>query len=158
MWYQEKMIDPQVTMGEMPIAEMPEDIKQNMNEARSIMAQSPRGAAALLRLCLQNLCKKLLEDRSTNINADIALLVEEGLSPRIQKAMDGIRVTGNEAVHPGELDLRDDTDTSVFMCKLLNKICYELMVRPKEEDDFYKKLPESKKEGIVARDKKAKTK
>ena len=43
-----------------------------------------------------------------DINADIAALVQDGLTERVQKALDTVRVIGNKAVHPGTLDFRDE--------------------------------------------------
>ena len=52
---------------------------------------------------LQKLCK-VLGQSGNNINEDIKALVESGLDPRVQKALDAVRVVGNNAVHPGQMD------------------------------------------------------
>jgi hypothetical protein len=93
-----------------PNADMPDEIAADHREgadhreAADIVARSPRGAAALLRLCIQKLCRHLGKP-GRDINSDIAEMVREGLPASIQKALDIVRVTGNEAVHPGELEL-----------------------------------------------------
>jgi hypothetical protein len=86
------------------------------------------------------------------LNADIASLVEKGLSPVVQKSLDVVRVVGNEAVHPGTLDLRDDQDTASRLFRLVNIIAERMISHPKRVDAMYEELPESKKAQIEKRD------
>lgn len=73
---------------------------------------------------------------------------------KIQKALDSVRVIGNNAVHPGQIDLKDDTDTAISLFKLLNMIVEIMITQPKKVDEIYGKLPTSAKEAIKKRDKK----
>jgi hypothetical protein len=68
-----------------------------------------------------------LGESGTNINSDIASLVKKGLNPKIQKSLDVVCVIGNEAVHPGTIDLRDNTDVAIQLCKIIN-IVTEAMI------------------------------
>jgi Domain of unknown function (DUF4145) len=101
VWHHDKVLYPTIRYHLEPNADMNEDIKSDFLEAISIFDLSPRGAAALLRLCIQKLCKQLGQ-AGENINDDIGSLVKLGLDTRIQKILDVVRVIGNEAVHPAQ--------------------------------------------------------
>ncbi len=151
LWNNELMVYPSTSPAPLPNPDLPDDIKTDYEEARSVMARSPRSACALLRLCVQKLCKELGEI-GENINADIASLVRKGLSPTIQMSLDIVRVIGNEAVHPGQVDLRDDPDTAAQLCRLLNLIADAMISQPKAVRSLYASLPETKREQIEKRD------
>lgn len=155
VWVQDRLIHPIIThAGVEPNDDLDPDIKRDFLEARSIIDQSPRGAAALLRLALQKLCEQMGEP-GKNIDVDIASLVGKGMNPLIQKALDVVRVVGNEAVHPGSLDLRDDRDTALKLLSLLNTIAQQMITHPKEVEALYGKLPEAKRAGIDVRNSRA---
>ena len=136
----------------LPSNDMPSDVKQDYLEARSIMHLSPRGASALLRLAIQKLCKHL-GGNGDNINSDIALLVQGGLPVKLQQALDSVRVIGNNAVHPGQIDLIDDVDTVEKLFSLINIICDNQITQPKLIDQFYQeKIPQNLKDAIDKRD------
>jgi hypothetical protein len=137
-----------------PNPEMPEDVRKDYEEAASISNQSPRGAAALLRLALQKLCKHL-GGGGENLNDDIAILVKEGLPPRVQKSLDIVRVIGNNAVHPGQIDT-DDPEVVANLFILVNLIIEYMIEMPKKVDGIYSSLPKGSVEAIKKRDKKKK--
>jgi hypothetical protein len=60
-WYNDKIVVPDVSSAPPANDDLDGDIKKDYAEAASIILKSPRGAAALLRLCLQKLCKQLGE-------------------------------------------------------------------------------------------------
>jgi hypothetical protein len=99
------MLYPDAGGGPPANPDLPEDIRGDYLEAQAIVGRSPRGAAALLRLCIQKLCKHLGEE-GEHLWTDIGNLVRKGLPPAVQEALDAVRVIGNEAVHPGQMDLR----------------------------------------------------
>ena len=146
------MVYPDASVLPLPNSDMPSDIKDDYNEARSIAVRSARGAAALLRLCIQKLCI-YLEQPGKDLNSDIAALVKQGLNPRIQRSLDVVRVIGNEAVHPGTIDLRDDPVMAGRLATLVNIIADAMITQPKLVDHLYDALPETKKEQISRRDK-----
>lgn len=153
VWFNDTLIFPDSSLAPMPNPDLPEDIKLDYEEARSIIGRSPRGAAALLRLCIQKLCA-FLGEPGTNINSDIAALVKKGLNPLIQKSLDVVRVVGNEAVHPGKIDLTDNPEIAMHLCKLVNIIADAMITQPKHVDALYGILPQDKRDHIEKRDSK----
>jgi phage-related protein len=135
-----------------PNPEMPESVKKLYIEAASISSKSPRGAAALLRLAIQNLCKELGEE-GKNMNADIANLVKKGLPEIVQQSLDTVRVTGNDAVHPGQINT-DDIETVNKMFELTNIIIEYMIALPKKVSGLYSLLPKEKVDAIKNRDQK----
>lgn len=153
IWQEEIMVYPNFSGIEPPNEDLSEDIKKDYEEASSIVQKSPRGAAALLRLAIQKLCIQLGE-KGKDVNADIGNLVKKGLPVKVQQSLDALRVIGNEAIHPGQLDLKDDVKTAVALFKLVNFIAEKMITEPKEIEALYEKIPESKKKQIDERDKK----
>lgn len=147
----ERCVDPVVGGGPRPHVEMPDDVKADYEEARRIVGMSPRGACALLRLAVQKLCVDLGE-KGKNIDDDIASLVKKGLPVEVQQALDSLRVIGNEAVHPGELDLRDDVVTATALFDLLNFVVKDRIAEPKERRRIFGLLPAKKRAAIDSRD------
>jgi Domain of unknown function (DUF4145) len=153
LWMNGEMLFPNVSTAPPPNSDLDPDIQIDFLEAGSIVNKSPRGAAALLRLCIQKLCIQL-GLTGKDLNKDIGALVADGLSPRIQKALDAVRVVGNESVHPGEMNIRDDIGTAYALFDLVNRIAVDRLTHPKELDELYNNLPETKLKGIESRDRK----
>jgi len=134
-----------------PNPDMPADVKEDYEEAAGIYIQSSRGAAALLRLAIQKLCKHL-GGTGENINKDIAAFVSSGLPKKIQQALDLVRVIGNNAVHPGQINT-DDPETTEKLFVLLNLIAEHMITMPKQVDEMYADIPEKTRKAIERRDK-----
>ena len=151
IWRYDTILYPPTQHALEPNEDLPDDIKADFNEARRILDVSPRSAAALLRLCVQKLCKRLGQ-QGKNINDDIAALVKAGLDPRVQKALDIVRVIGNECVHPGTMDMKDNRYTAAKLFELVNRIAFDMLTHPRELDQLYAGLPPDKIAAIEKRD------
>ena len=136
---------------EKPNEDLNENIKKLYWEAAEIKEKSPRAAAALLRLALQELCKQLGE-QGKNINNDIGELVKKGLTSNVQKALDSLRIVGNNAVHPGEIDFDDNILIVNQLFTFINFIASQTLTKQKEIDDFYSKLPKTALDSVAKRD------
>jgi hypothetical protein len=119
-------------------------------EAAGIMVKSPRAAAALLRLAVQKLCKALGE-KGKDINDDIGNLVKQGLPIQVQQSLDAVRVIGNNAVHPGEINA-DNPAAVALLFGLLNVIVDRMITQPKKIQEIYGALPPKILDGISKRD------
>jgi len=146
------MIVPAEAPVEPAHPDLPADCLADYNEAREIFARSPRASAALLRLCVQKLMPHLGQ-KGKNINDDIAYLVRNGLPEIVQQALDFCRVVGNNAVHPGEIDLNDTPETAQQLFCMINFIVEDRISRPIQVKNLYAQLPQSALDAIANRDK-----
>lgn len=150
LWVEDKMYFPDSGNAPFPNPEMPESVLKLYMEAAAISSKSPRGAAALLRLSIQVLCQELGEP-GKNINTDIGSLVKKGLPLIVQQSLDIVRVTGNDAVHPGQIDT-DNPETVGQLFDLVNIIIEYMIALPKKVSGIYSSLPSDKVKGINDRD------
>lgn len=151
VWVNSRLIYPFTGTAPLPNPDTPEDVRIDYEEARNIVSLSPRGAAAILRLAIQKLCIHL-GGKGENLNTDIGKLVANGLPEKLQKALDSVRVIGNNAVHPGQIDLSDDIETAQKLFVFINIICENQITQQKLIDTFYESIPENLKEAINRRD------
>jgi hypothetical protein len=153
-WNGSEMIIPSHSTAPIPHKDMPEFVKNDYLEAREILNKSPRGACALLRLAIQKLCDNLVIG-DKKLNDKIAELVKQGLPNQLQKAFDLVRVVGNNAVHPGEINIEDNPEIALKLFKLINLIIEKMITEPKEVSDFFDEtIPQNTKKAIAKRDSK----
>lgn len=149
-----EMIWPRESAAPLPHEALPEELKELHSEARAVLADSPRAAAALLRLLME----KLLQDttgKTGNLNEQIGLLVERGtFDQRLQETADTIRVSGNKAVHPAQIQSQGDTEeVALIMFELVNFLVDDLIARPRKISHLFETtVPEGAREAIARRD------
>lgn len=144
IWIDEKMVYPKPRLTPLPNDDLPDDIKADYEEASLIVQDSPRGACALLRLALQKLMMHLGKDK--NLDRVIKNLMQENIDEDLRKALDSVRVVGNSAVHPNELEIRDKPEIAFQLFKLINFIANEVLTSRKEIREFYNEnIPDTAK-------------
>lgn len=148
LWIGNSIVYPHKNFeGPIPNEDLPEEIKRDFNEARSILNQSPRGATALLRLCLQKLCIHF-KLPGEHLASDIEKLVLKGVSRSLVEAMHVLRVIGNAAVHPGKIPEVEERETAIALCHLLNLIATRLLSEKRLVAQINNLLPEDKRRSI----------
>jgi hypothetical protein len=153
IWVRGELIFPDSEIAFVPHDDMSREVRRDFEEAASIVAKSPRGAAALLRLCIQKLVVEIGES-GENLNADIRSLVEQAkISGAIQQALDVVRVVGNNAVHPGTINFNDDKTVATNLFGLVNLIVEAAIATPKHVKAIYEAVvPESVRKAIEKQD------
>ena len=143
----EELIYPTVSVIVMPHLDMPDT-------AREIASESPRAAAALLRLALEKLTEELWET-DWKLNTRIGNLKKKWLPEKAIQALDIVRITANEwGSHLGQIDLTGSDNAALVnqLFFLLNFIVEHVITVNNQLDAMYASLPEDKKKGIENRD------
>lgn len=152
----ELLLFPDVpTSAPKPNPDMPEDIKQIYLESCNVLKYSPRASAALSRLAIDKLTMSF--SNKGKLNDRISDMKSKGLPSDIVKALDIVRVVGNNAVHPGEIDLTsNDKELALSLLKLLNIIVQNFITTKNEINELYDGLPTQSLKAIQKRDSKSK--
>lgn len=139
------------TIDVQPNPDMPSNVREVFDEASLILDDSPRASAALSRLAIELLMDELKAE-GRNLNDKIGYLVTQGLPVSIQQALDTVRVIGNNAVHPGEINMSDNKEMAITLLKFINIIVQNQISEPKSIKEAYSSLPEGAIKGIEQRD------
>ena len=140
IWENSELIYPKIGVVPTPSEDMPVNVKNDYNEARLIVNDSPRGACALLRLAVEKLLNHL-NIKGDNLDIRMDNLVKDGLPVEVQKALESVKFTGNKSVNPGEMDSDDDANIANVLFGILNFIVEDRITRPKEIKDIYNLIP-----------------
>lgn len=152
-WIEGELAHPRRSAAPPAQEGMPEDVLALYDEAASIADISPRSASALLRTALEVLTSNHLGQDGVTLNDAIGNLVGEGrLDGTLQQAMDYLRLTGNGAVHPREVQLEDGRQNVEALFVVLNVVVERLVAVPQRIAALYAGLPESKRQAVDKRD------
>ena len=105
----------------------------------------------MLRLVIEKILDQI-EPGSGTINQKIGKLVQKELDEKIKKALDVVRVIGDNAVHPLHMDLQDDEKTASALFDIVNIIVNRTISSTKKIDELYSKLPDTALDQITKRD------
>ena len=146
------LIFPNVAEGvPKPNNDMPDDVKEIYIEAGEVLNISPRASAALSRLAIEKLVAHL-NAQGKDLNTQIGSLVSKGMPIEIQQMLDSVRVIGNNAVHPGQIDIKDNKELALSLLSFINLIVDNRITQPKKILDIYNLLPDSYRNSIERRD------
>jgi len=79
---------------------VPLQIRQDYEEACSIIKLSPKASATLLRRCLQGIIRDFFQLSSAKSLADEITEIESLVDPQIKPVLDALRKLGNIGAHP----------------------------------------------------------
>jgi Domain of unknown function (DUF4145) len=101
----------------------------DIQEATAIFNSSPKGAAALIRICIRKMMP-LLEQSSKSLDDNISSLVRKGLEVEIQQSMDLRQVLRQSPLKPTQFD-EEGNETATRMFASLK----EILKRLKNDDE-----------------------
>ncbi len=121
---------------------IPKAIREDYEEAYSILQLSPKASATLARRCLQGMIHDFWNIHEKNLNAEITSL--KSLIPPMQwKVLDGIRSLGNIGAHM-EHDINKivdiDPEESVKLLKVIEKLISDWYINRYETEKLYEEV------------------
>ena len=115
------------------IEKTPDLVEQDFEEAAAILNQSPRGATALMRVCIQKLVPLLQQD-GKYLNEYISSLVRKALEVEIQQSMEVLQVLRNDPGQPSNLETQEDKEMALRFLDSLKSILERRMLHNRHED------------------------
>jgi hypothetical protein len=108
-----------------------EESAEDFEEAAAILNKSPDGAAALMRICIQNMLP-LLKQEGRELDDNISSLVRKGIEVEIQQSMDALQVLRKTPFQQSHNRFNEDRETATKFVKLLNGILQRRMLKNRE--------------------------
>jgi hypothetical protein len=107
-------------------------VEEDLEEAAAILNKFPRGATALMRVCIQKLVP-LLEDNGKELNQRVSSLVRKGLEMEIQQAMDVLEVLRSDSAQLNPLESQADRETALRFLDSLKEVLERRMSHNRDE-------------------------
>jgi hypothetical protein len=96
-------------------------VEEDFEEAAAILNKSPRGAAALMRVCIQKLLP-LLKDNGLDRSHYDSALIRKGLEVEIQQAMEVLQVLQSDSVQLTTFESQEDKEMAFRIIDSLKAI------------------------------------
>src|ERR1700738_1294109 len=110
----------------------PELVDEDVEEPAVVLNKSPRGATALMRVCIQKLVP-LLEENGKELNQRVSSLVRKGLEMEIQQAMDVLEVLRSDSAQLNPLESQADRETALRFLDSLKEVLERRMSHNRDE-------------------------
>jgi hypothetical protein len=127
---------------------IPQQIRNDYQEACSIIKNSPKAAATLLRRCLQGMIHDFWGIKEKNLNAEITALKDKVTAAQ-WKALDGLRTIGNIGAHM-EKDVNLIIDIEPIevlkLQKLIELLLEKWYINRHEEEQLYADIAQTAEE------------
>ena len=123
-WIDGAQVWPHPMVGIPPSPDLPPDLVALYDEARATAPISARAAAALLRLLVDRLLGSLGATDGPLADRIAALAAEGHLPAQVVEGLGAVRVDGDDALPPGQIDpaAEDDAGVVQLLCLLVNSI------------------------------------
>src|SRR5262245_2484789 len=140
LWVVDQMVWPRCASGPEPKLHASPDVRPKTEEASHTLDASPRGAAALLRLATEKLCKEL-GDSDESSRPKITPLFQDEVDARVQKVLDAMRIIESNAIPPDDVGVGDDSRaTAETLSGLVNLVCEKMIIEPRQLQALYAKV------------------
>jgi hypothetical protein len=140
-WINGELVWPPLRLGAPAPGDLEGDHLNLYEEARAVAAHSPRAAAALLRLLVENLVKELDPDarKGMKLHDRIERLAERKMiTATTLDALHTVKWGGNDGIHDGQVDPdgKDDLPVVLFLFEIVNRIVEDTMAMPRRLGEF----------------------
>lgn len=127
---------------------IPASIRQDYEEAYSILSLSPKASATLSRRCLQGMIRDFWDVKEDNLYLEIKK-IEDKVDPSVHKVLSSLRQLGNIGAHP-EFDINLIVDIELGEAEKLLLFIEFLIeawyIKRKESDDLFNDIKNINKE------------
>lgn len=121
---------------------IPQQIRNDYEEASIIIDRSPKAAATLLRRCLQGMIHDFWNIRQKNLNAEITALKDK-ISATQWAAIDGLRSIGNIGAHMEydvNLLIEIDSSEATELQRLIELLINKWYITKHDEEELFKSI------------------
>jgi hypothetical protein len=110
----------------------PELVEEDIEEAAAILDKSPRGATALMRVCIQKLVP-MLRDNDKELDDYISSLVRKGLEVEMQQSVEVLQILRKDSAQLNPLESQADRETALRFLDSLKVVLEQRMSKNQDE-------------------------